>query len=123
MLPRELRPDSFAAYPPQARRLVNEHLAVLQALPLSLLPALLREMIDYDFKFPAERTRIESELTVLGGLPPEQLTAWMEPFSTLSLSPQLEGIDWVNQPGAFLEQESAWLWSTHQQDAFSKAAI
>ena len=56
MLPRDLKPENFAAYPPEARKLVTNYLGTLQTLPLSFEPGLLRELIDFDFKFPAERT-------------------------------------------------------------------
>ncbi len=55
MLPRDLKAEQFAGYPPQARDLVVAHLDALQQLPLSFVPSLLREVIDYDYKFPAER--------------------------------------------------------------------
>ncbi len=55
MLPRELTSEHFAGYPPEARKLATGSLAALQRLPLSFLPGLLREVIEYDFKFPAER--------------------------------------------------------------------
>ena len=122
MLPRDLQAGKFAAYPPQARALATANLPVLQTLPLALLPALLRELIDYDFKFPEERASIERELSALRSLSPDQSRAWFEPFARLSLSPKLEHVDWVNHPSEFLEQESAWLWTTHQQDAFTAAA-
>ncbi|HEV2711231.1 MAG TPA: hypothetical protein VGU67_13535 [Edaphobacter sp.] len=122
MLPRNLQADQFAAYPPQARKLAVAHLAALQQLPLSFLAALLRELIEYDFKFPAERGAIDQEFAHLDSLSSAQIAEWFHPFSLLSLSPQLESLDWVNHPAQFSEQESAYLWSTHQLDAFRQAA-
>ena len=55
MLPTDLKPERFNSYPPEARKLVTANIATLQRLPMSFLPSLLREAIDYDFKFPAER--------------------------------------------------------------------
>ena len=52
MLPRDLKAEQFASYPPQARALVVAHLDALRQLPLSFLPSLLREVIEYDYKFP-----------------------------------------------------------------------
>jgi hypothetical protein len=122
MLPRNLEAEHFAGYPPEARKLALANLTVLQQLPLSFLPAFLREMIDYDYKLPQERAAIEAELATLNALAPEQRAAWFGPFSNLSLSSRLERFDWINQPAQFLEQESAYLWTTGQQDAFRKAA-
>jgi hypothetical protein len=123
MLPADLKIEQFAAYMPQARKLVAEHLSVLRQLPLSFLPGLLREVIDYDYKFPAERSAIDRELATLGSLSPPQLSEWFQGFSQLSLSVALERFDWINQPAQFVEQESAYLWSTHQLDQFRQAAI
>jgi len=122
MLPRELQAEQFAGYPPQARRLAVANLSVLKTLPLSFLPSFLRELIDYDYKFPVERAAIDGELATLSSLSPAQADAWFGPFMQLSLSPKLEHLDWINQPAQFIEQESAHLWTTGQQDAFRTAA-
>jgi hypothetical protein len=142
MLPRDLKPADFNGYLPQARTLVIGYLETLRGLPLSFLPNLLREAIDYDFKFPAERKALEKELANLQTLfarnssgqphepaaehspprPAEQWKDWFQGFVQIQLSPQLEQMDWVNSPGQFVEQLSAHLWSTHQLDAFRKAA-
>jgi hypothetical protein len=123
MLPSDLKPEQFAGYPPKARTLVVAHLGTLQQLPLSFVPSLLREAIDYDFKFPAERASIDQELATLSSLSPAQLKEWFHSFLQISLSPKLEKLDWINQPAQFVEQLSAYLWTTHQLDAFREAAI
>jgi hypothetical protein len=122
MLPRNLQVEQFAGYPAQARSLVIDHLGVLQQLPISFLPNLLKEVIDYDFKFPAERTAIDRELANLGSLSPIQIKERFLGFSKLSLSLNLVNLDWINQPAQFVERQSAYLWSTHQLDAFRTAA-
>jgi len=122
MLPRDLKAEQFAGYPPEARNLAIAHLQILQQLPLSFLPSLLREVIDYDFKFPAERAAIGKELATLSALSPVPLKEWFQAFSQLSLSSKLERFDWINQPSQFVEQLSAHLWTTHQLDAFRRAA-
>jgi hypothetical protein len=122
MLPSDLKAEQFAGYPPRAGKLVVAHLGTLQQLPLSFVPSLLRELIDYDFKFPAERASIDQELATLSSLSPAQRKEWFQPFSQLSLSSKLEKLDWVNQPAQFVEQLSAHLWTTHQLDAFREAA-
>ena len=122
MLPINLQAEQFAGYPPEARKLVVANLRALQQLPLSFLPGLLREVIDYDFKFPAERVAIEKELANISSLSQAQINQWFVAFSQLSLSSKLEHLDWVNRPAQFVEQESAYLWTTHQLDAFRTAA-
>lgn len=123
MLPSQLKADDFTGYPPQARKLVTGHLPLLRRLPLSFLPNLLREASDYDLKFPAERQAVEGELETLSGLSPQQLQQWMQPFAQIKLSSSLERVDWVNAPAQFVEQLSAYLWTTHQLDAFRAAAL
>ncbi len=123
MLPADLKPEQFTGYPPEARKLVIHDLAALQRLPLSFLPSLLREVIDYDFKFPAERKALERELANLSALSPEQKKDWFGGFEQIHLSRPLEQFDWVNAPAQFVEQLSAYLWTTHQLDAFRVAAL
>jgi len=123
MLPRDLSPEQFAGYPPEARRLALNHLDTLRQLPLSFLPAMLREVIEYDFKFPAERKEIDGELSTLVALSSAELKEWFQAFAQISLSSKLEQFNWVGQPAQFLEQQSAYLWSTHQLDAYRKAAL
>lgn len=122
MLPANLTAADFRSYPPQAQALALAHLALLQQLPLAFLPNLLRELIDFDEKFPAERTELQAQLTHLAALTAPQLSNLFAGFSRLHLSPELQSVDWVNQPLAFTEQLSAHLWSTHQMDAFRAAA-
>jgi len=122
MLPRDLKPEHFAGYPPEARKLVTNYLGTLQMLPLSFVPGLLRELIDFDFKFPAERTAHERELAKVSSLSNDQRKDWFHEFDEIKLSAQLEAFDWVKAPSQFVEQLSAHLWSTHQLDAFRKAS-
>lgn len=123
MQPSNLKAEQFAGYPPEARKLAVDNLAMLQKLPLSFLLSLLRELIEYDYKFPVERYRIEKELAKLSSLSVSESERWFQEFSQLTLSPELAAMNWVNSPAEFLEQESAHLWATHQMDAFRKAAL
>ncbi len=122
MVPVELKAESFAGYPPEARGFAVEHIAVLRQMPLALLPSFLNEAIGYDWKLPAERAQITREMACLAALTPEQLAARMRGFAALRLNAELEVADWVNVPSGYLEQLTAWLWSTHQMDAFHAAA-
>jgi hypothetical protein len=122
MFPSDLKPHHFRGYPPLARQLVTANLAALSRLPLSFLPSLLREAIEYDFKFPAERKALEKEIANLGSLSSEEFEKWFGGFEQIRLSQTLERFDWINLPGQFVEQLSAHLWTTHQLDAFRNAA-
>jgi hypothetical protein len=123
MLPSDLKLEEFNGYPPEARKLVTGYVAALRRLPLSFLPSLLREVIDYDFKFPAERRSIEKELAKLNSLSTKQIKDWFQGFAQIRLSFELERSDWVNAPAQFVEQLSSYLWTTHQLDAFRIAAL
>ncbi len=122
MLPSDLNAEQFKGYPPEAKKLVTDYVGALQRLPLSFVPSLLREVIDYDFRFPPERKAMEKELANLKSLSAEQLKEWFQDLSQISISQKLENSDWVDSPGLFVEQLSAHLWATHQLDAFRKAA-
>jgi hypothetical protein len=123
MLPSDLKPEQFTSYPPGAKKLVANYLGTLQRLPLSFVPSLLREAIEYDFKFPAERRALEKEFANLNSLSAEQLKDWFQGFAQIRISSQLEHSDWVNAPAQFVEQLSSHLWTTHQLDAFRNAAL
>ncbi|MHB8654509.1 MAG: hypothetical protein ACYDA9_11575 [Terriglobia bacterium] len=122
MLPSQLKAENFRAYPPQARQLAQDHIALLQQLPESFVPLLLREMIAYDWKFPAERKDLDRQITYLGSLSEQQRQQELAPFARLRLSPELERLNWVSAPGQYSEQLTAHLWATHQIDAFRDAA-
>ena len=122
MLPRDLKPGHFRGYPPEAGKLCVENISALRRLPLAFLPNLLREVIDYDFKFPAERTALTNELTFVGTLSDAQIDELLNGFSKIMLSTHLENFDWVDSPAQFVQELSAHLWTTHQLDAFRLAA-
>lgn len=122
MVPRDLKPEQFATYSPKARLLAGQYLSTLQQLPLSFLSGLLREVIDCDFKFPVELNTLQKELSHLGSLSARELDNWFREFRQIHISSELENSNWVSAPAQFLEQLSAYLWSTHQVDAFRAAA-
>jgi hypothetical protein len=122
MLPKGLQVEHFSTYTPKAKAVAVANLAVLRQLPLSFLASLLRELVEYDFKFPTERGAIDRELKYLGSLTQEQMRNAFEGFWKIRLTQNFEQFDWVNKPSQFLEQESAYLWGTHQMDAFRGAA-
>jgi hypothetical protein len=123
MLPAQLVPENFTAYPPEAKRRASSHLPLLRRLPLSFVPLLLRELIVFDWKFPAERRDVDRQLEYLAALPADDFRRAMAAFAQLRLSPELERTDWVNSPATFSEQLTAHLWATHQIDSFRAAAV
>ena len=123
MLPSQLQPGNFASYPPEAQELAVQHLSLLQRMPLAFVPLLLREVIAFDWKFPAERAELLDQFRYLDGLSAAEFQREMQPFAAILLTPALEALDWVREPAAFSEQLSAHLWATHQIEAFREASV
>ncbi len=122
MLPSQLRTDQFREYPPAGRQLAVSNLSLLRQLTLIYLASLLREMIRYDWKFPAERGQIDRQLAWLASLDPQELHSLFAGFAQIRLDRKLEDTDWVKMPDDFSERLTAYLWSTHQIDALRSAA-
>ena len=123
MTPVRLQPGNFSGYPPQARELVVRHIDLLRRLPLGFVPLLLREVIAYDYKFPAERRELDQQFSYLNAMNSQQLQQAMRPFAELRIAPEVERLDWVGVPVDFSEQLTAHLWNTHQIDVFRAAAV
>ena len=122
MQPADLKEVSFAKYPTQARALATKELSLLRELPLALAPILLRELISYDWKMPAECRELMKQFSYLSALTPTERTSTLAGFRDLKLSSDLTATDWVNDPGGFMEKLTASLWSTHQMDHFRSLA-
>ena len=121
--PRELKAEHFAKYPPEARQLATRYLSLLQELPLSFLPLLLREVIQYDWKFPIERRDLDRQLSYLASLPEDERRRMLAGFAELKLSTSLAQMDWAGSPLRFSEQLTAFLWTSRQIDSFRAAAV
>jgi hypothetical protein len=122
MQARELNPEMFRTYPPLGRKLACDNLALLRDLPVVLAAVLLLEVIQLDASFPRERAAIEAQFTYLASLPAAQLHQLTRGFANLSLSRELLDEDWVRDPQKFEEDLSAYLWASHQIDAFHTLA-
>jgi hypothetical protein len=122
MTPSQLKTTDFDSYPPLAKRIATGNLDLFRQLPLAFAAILLREVIAYDWRFPAERRQIDGQLRLLGKLSPTELRQKMAGFNSLRLDPELVRTGWVTNPSGFTEQLSAWLWSTHQMDGFQQTA-
>jgi hypothetical protein len=83
---------------------------------------LLQELREYDWKFPAEQKYLDRQLVYLASLSPSQRQRVLAGFSGLQLSTGLEHFNWVKSPGLFSEKLAAYLWASHQIDAFRAAA-
>jgi hypothetical protein len=122
MRPSEIRAEHFRAYPPIARQLLTGEVDLLRRLPLAFVPLLLRELIEYDWRFPIERRGLDREIAFLKSLSAEPFERLMQGFAQIRISRDLENIDWVNEPASFSEKLTAQLWATHQIDGFRASA-
>jgi hypothetical protein len=122
MQPPEATAESFASYPPQARAFAVQHLAVIQKLPVTFAALMMREVITYDWRFPAERKDLDDQFAYLESLSPADFERSMRGFASQSSSPALSSMDWIQRPGEFVEAFTAELWSSHQIDAFRTTA-
>jgi hypothetical protein len=123
MQPGELNIKSFDNYPPLAREQARKYLPLLQELPLLLTVVLLREIIQFDTRFPREQAAIQGQLNHLSTISLQNRKTLVESFNRITLSPSLIAYDWVNAPQKFEEQLSAHLWASHQIDQFHAISI
>jgi hypothetical protein len=122
MTPASLDPSHFRRYPALGRQFAVEHLDLLRRVPLPVLPPILVQIITLDWKFPAERDQLESQLNALEKLEPGAYQKVAAPFSKVELPPSLATFDWVNQPAQFVQLLTPHLWSSGQIDAYRDAA-
>jgi len=122
MIASQLRTGQFKSYPPEARALACRHIQLLRKLPTVFVAVLLREVIGYDWRFPAEREELDRQLSYLSALQTEELRTLFQHFRQIDLTSKVEHVDWVKDPQLFSERLSAYLWSTHQIDSFRIAA-
>ena len=112
----------FNAYPPQPRQVARDFSGLSKTLPVAFVQLLMQQIEAYDWRFPIERREIDRQLAFLQSLPVAERRALLSGFDHLRLSPELASIDWSKSPDEYSEQLSAYLWSTHQIDAFHEAA-
>ncbi|MBW8749365.1 MAG: hypothetical protein JF584_17760 [Acidobacteria bacterium] len=122
MTPDQLQPSSFDLYPPLARSFAVEHLTLLRQLPLTICPSFLAQISDLDTRFPIERKTLAWQCDSLAALPQAKRDALLAPLRAIAMAPELEKLDWVNSPAAFVERLSAHLWSTGQINGFHDAS-
>jgi hypothetical protein len=122
MRSQDLTARSFEKYSQVARTVAKQHLEQLKQLPVPLLVSFLAEIIIWERKFPAERDQLTQRLEAIEKLPGTQLHQLLRPFSELSLPPNLDSLDWLNAPAVFLQQLTAYLWSSRKIDEYRAAA-
>ena len=115
-----IQPGDFAHYPPEGKKVAAEHLSLLRQLPPAFAVSLLREIANYDWRFPAEQHDIDMQLRYLSAMSPSQLQAAMSAFAALP-SP-FESGSWASSPIESSEKLTAYLWTMHQMDNFRIAA-
>ncbi len=117
-----LQDNHFRDYPPEARRVATDHLALLRQLPAAFTPLLLQQLHTYDWRFPAERRDIDRQLKFLKSLTEADRRRLFTGFVQLQLPARLLDAKWAASPVEFAEQLSHHLWTTGQIDAFHQAS-
>lgn len=117
-----LSESDFALYPPEARALAISNLQMFKLLPVVFRAILLRELLAYDWNFPAERRERADHLRLLTSLSETELSSHLKGFAEIRLSPDIEKLNGAADPVGFMEQLTAWLWSTGQMASFRTAA-
>lgn len=118
----QLREQDFAKYPPAAKQVAIEHIGLLEQLPVAFAVVFLRQMIDYDWRFPAERAEVDDQLRYLGAMSPDKLQTTMAGFASLTAASSIAREHWWTDPIAFTEKLTAQLWAEHQMDRFRDVA-
>ena len=114
---RPLDRNSFSGYLPQGREIALSHLAALQHAPLPLLAVILRDLREYDWRFPIEQEEIARRIEFLQTNPTS-----FAAFDRISLPPELESRNYAEEPQQFLAELTAYLWSSLQMDQYRQAA-
>jgi len=114
--------EDFAHYPSLARARATQYLDTFRTLPLLLTALLLRQLVSYDWQFPAERASLDRQLAFLIS-PDAKLRQVIDGFAAISLSSSLLSLPWASHPERFSEQLTSFLWSSHQIDAFRTVAV
>ena len=122
MQPSQLTGKAFAKYPPQARALAVQHLALIQRMPLVFAALLMHEVSSYDWLFPAERRVIDNQFSWLQSLSTAEFDRSLQGFAAVALPADFDRMDWVQRPEEFLGALTSQLWSSHQIDAFRRTA-
>lgn len=122
MTPEQLQPQSFNGYPPAARAFAQKYLPLLRQLPLTVCPSFLEQISLLDTRFPAEVQDLEFQCAQLTAMDPAKRTLLLGPLRAIHLPAELESVDWVAKPQAFVERLSAALWADGQIDRFHTAS-
>ncbi|WP_446742186.1 hypothetical protein [Silvibacterium acidisoli] len=121
MKPASLTTDSFQRYTPESRELAAQHLTLLRATPLMLLPGYLEQIQSYSWQFPPERAALQRQLDWMSQPNGDQSGKIFAAFEKIAISPALEQFDWLNDPKGFIEALSAYLWQSRQIDLYHAA--
>jgi hypothetical protein len=115
--------DSFKTYPPEGRALAQQHLDVLCAMPLAILPGFLGQIRNFDWQFPKEQDALKSQIDWLAQASAATREKLFAPFDAIKLSAELESCDWVRDPQGFMDRLSIYLWQSRQIDRYHAAAV
>jgi hypothetical protein len=122
MKPTELVASSFDSYSKAARQFAIEHLPLLHRLPMAVCPSFLQQIQNLDTSFPAEQDSPREQCDSMQSLGAERYAALAAPLEDLSIPKVLQSMDWVHAPEEFIDELTAFLWSSGQIGQFRSGA-
>lgn len=122
MTPEALDTGSFDRYSPSAKAIALRYLPELKRLPVAVVASFLDQISAWDWRFPAERRQLRSQLDAFAALPLSEANELTAEFSRITLPAEITKLDWVNAPGVLLRRLTPYLWSSQQIDRYRTAA-
>jgi hypothetical protein len=115
---RELNPTDLSFYPPQARQLALDNITALRRLPPILCAPLLKQIREFDWLLPAERSDLDAQIRWLNTADKNRVDAVIATFQPLPITKTVMELPWAAEPNPFIEKLTADLGATHSIDAF-----
>jgi len=85
---------------------------------MGLCPSFLLQIQNLGTSFPAEKDSLRRQCDSLQSLTPDRYRALAAPLEALSIPEALQSMDWVNAPEGFINELTAFLWSSGQIGQF-----
>ena len=117
----ELSPSDLSLYPPKAKQFALDNITTLRRLPPILCALLLKQIHEFDWLFPAERSDLSGQLRWFNTADKKEVDAVIARFQSLQVTPAVMELPWAAEPDLFIDKLTADLWATHSMDAFQNA--
>jgi hypothetical protein len=89
---------------------------------MAVCPSFLQQIQNLDTSFPAEKDSLRGQCDSLQNLAPDRYAELTAPLEALSIPKALQLMDWVHAPEGFINELTAFLWSSGQIGQFRSGA-